>query len=60
MAKNRFLTDSNTFWMILGTSKILRFWTRRGPWNPVFLMNLLQKIQEKSGIVLGNILSMEI
>ena len=54
MAKYRFLTDPNTFWMILGTSKMFAiFWTRGGPLHPVFLMNVLQKIQEKSGNILG-------
>ena len=35
MAKGRFLIDSNTFWMILGTSKISRFFGPVvDPWTP--------------------------
>ena len=49
MAKNRFLIDSNTFWMILGIFKFSIFWTRSGPLNLVFLMNLLQKYKKNQG-----------
>ena len=39
------------FWEL---SNFSIFWTRSGPWNPVFLMNLFQKIQENMGTSLEN------
>ena len=45
--------DSNTFWMISGTTKIF---TKSGPVDPVFRTNMLQRIQEKRWTHLQNIL----
>ena len=44
MAKIRFLIDPNTFWMILGTSKIV---SEYGPGDLLIITKMLQKIQEK-------------
>ena len=50
-AKIRFLIDSNTFWMILGTFEIFDFWTRSGPSFLLFLMEIF----ENSGKILEHL-----
>ena len=54
MANYRFLIDSNSFWDgFLNFENFEIFWTCSGPLNPVFAMNLVQKIQGKYGNILG-------
>ena len=44
---------SNTCWMISGTSKI---WLKSGPVALLIITNMLQKIQANYGIILENIM----
>ena len=54
MAKIRFLTDPNTFWMILGTSKILRFFGPVvDPRTPYLSWIYFKKYKKKYGNILG-------
>ena len=46
--------DSNTFWMISGTSKMF---CKSGPVDPVFLTNMLQKLQTNYGNIIKHIIS---
>ena len=61
MAKIRFLTDSNTFWMILGTFKIFDFldplWTLEPRISHEFTWKNTRKIWEHPGknIIYGNL-----
>ena len=53
IAKNRFLIDSNTFWMILGTFKILYFLDPRWTLEPRISHEFISKNTRKYGNILG-------
>ena len=53
MANYWFLMDSNTFWMISGTSNMF---TKSGPVDPVFITKMLHEIKEKYRIMLKPII----
>ena len=53
MANYRFRMDSNTFWMISGTTNIF---TKSGPVDPVFITKMLHTIKEELREHLLNIL----